>query len=76
MVVRAPHEEDAKALPVVRLATHKLCVSVDTVVGAALLAKTIADNHMATGLPNFVLGMRWQELHGKETSGKKYQGEF
>ena len=33
MVVLAKHEEVEKALPVARLATHKLLVSVDAVVG-------------------------------------------
>ena len=56
MVVLAPHGEVAKALPVVRLATHKLLVTVDAVVGLELLATTLADKHMATVMPNFVLG--------------------
>ena len=43
-MVRALYREVSKALPVVRLATHKLCVSVDTVIGVELLATTIADN--------------------------------
>ena len=55
MVVLAPHGEVAKTFPVVRLATHKLIVSVDAVVGVELLAKTLAAKHMATMLPNFVL---------------------
>ena len=59
MVVRAPHGEVAKAIPVVWLATHKLCVSVDAVVGVELLATSIADKHMATVLPNFMLGRRY-----------------
>ena len=62
MVVLAPHGEVAKALPVVRLATHKLLVTVDAVVGLELLATTLADKHMATVLPNFVLVRRWQRL--------------
>jgi hypothetical protein len=33
IVVLAPHEEVAKTFPVVRLATHKLIVFVDAVVG-------------------------------------------
>ena len=33
MVVLAPHGEVAKTLPVARLATHKLIVSVDVVIG-------------------------------------------
>jgi hypothetical protein len=44
MVVLAPHGEVAKTLPVVRLATHKLIVSVDAVVGVELLATTLAGN--------------------------------
>ena len=59
-VVLAPHEEVAKALPVVRLATHKLLVSVDAVVGVELIATTLADKHIATVLPNFVLFRHWQ----------------
>ena len=47
--------EVAKILPVVRLATHKLIVSVDAVVGVTLLATTLAGKHIATVLPNFVL---------------------
>ena len=42
------HGEVSKALPVVRLATHKLLLSVDDVVGLELLAKTLADKHMAS----------------------------
>ena len=42
MVVLAPHREVAKTLPAVRLATHKLIVSVDAVVGVKLLATTLA----------------------------------
>ena len=37
MVVLAPHGEVANTLPVVRLAAHKLIVSVDAVVGVELL---------------------------------------
>ena len=55
MVVLAPHGEVAKTLPVVRLATHKLFVSVDAVVGVELLATNLAGKHMFTVLPNFVL---------------------
>ena len=47
MVVLAPHGEVVKTLPVVRLATHKLIVSVDAVVGVELLAITLAGKHMA-----------------------------
>ena len=67
MVVLAPHGEFAKTLPVVRLATHKLLVSVDDVVGPELLATTLADKHMATVLPNFVLVRRWQRLESLVT---------
>ena len=62
MVVLAPHGEVAKTLPVVRLATHKLIVSVDAVVGVELLATTLAGKHMATVLPNFVLARHLQRL--------------
>ena len=51
----APHGEVAKALPAVRLETKKLLLSVDAVVGLELLATTLADKHMATVLPNYVL---------------------
>ena len=50
MVVLAPHGKVSKTLPVVRLATHKLIVSVDAVVRVKLLATTIAGKHMATVL--------------------------
>ena len=53
-------EKLQKALPVVRLVTHKLLVSLDSVIGVELLATTIADKHMATVLPNFVLVWHWQ----------------
>ena len=58
----APHGEVAKAPPVVRLATNKLLVSVNAVVGLELLATTLADKHMATVLPNSVLVRRLQRL--------------
>ena len=54
----APHGEVANDLPVVRLATKNLLVSVDAVVGLELLATTFADKHMATVLPNYVLVRR------------------
>ena len=41
MVVLAPHGEVEKTLPAVRLATHKLIVSVDAVVRVELLATTL-----------------------------------
>ena len=40
MVVFAPHGEFAKALPVVRLATHKHLVLFDAMAGLELLATT------------------------------------
>ena len=54
--------EVAKNLPVVRLATHKLIVSVDAVVGVELLSTTLTGKHMATVLPNFVLARHLQRL--------------
>ena len=62
MVVLAPHGEVAKALPVVRLATHKLLVTVDAVVGLELLATTLADKNVATMLPIFLLVRGGQRL--------------
>ena len=52
----------AKALPVVRLATKKVLVSVDAIFGIELLATTLADKHMAIVLPNCVLVRRFQNL--------------
>ena len=54
-----PHGEVAKALPLVRLATKKFLVSVDTVVGLEILATTLTDKHMATVLPKCVLVRRF-----------------
>ena len=48
MVVLAPHREVSKALPVVRLTSHKLILSVDDVFGLELLSTTLANKHMAT----------------------------
>ena len=62
MVVLAPHGDVAKTFSVVRLAKHKLIVSVDAVVGVELLATTLAGKHMATVLPNIVLARHWQRL--------------
>ena len=62
MVVLVPHGEVAKTLPAVRLATHKLIVSVDVVVGVELIATTLAGKHTATVLPNFVLARHLQRL--------------
>ena len=55
MAVLGPHVEVAKDLLMKRLATHRLLVSVDAVVGLHLLATALEDQHMATVLPNFVL---------------------
>ena len=57
-----PHGEVSKALPVVRLETKELLVSVDAVVDLEHLAATLADKHMATVLPNYVLVRRSQKL--------------
>ena len=57
-----PHGEVAKTLPVVRLTTHKLIVTLDAVVGVELLATTLAGKHMATVLPNCVLARHLQRL--------------
>ena len=47
-------------LPVVGLATKTLLLSIDAGVGLELLATTLADKHMATVLPNYVLVSRFQ----------------
>ena len=47
MVVLPPHGKVVKTLPVVRLATHKVIVSLDAVVEIELLAITLAGKHMA-----------------------------
>ena len=57
IVVLAPLVEVAKSLPVGRLDTQKLIVSVSTVLGVELLATTLA-----TVLPNFVLTKHLQKL--------------
>ena len=46
----------------VRLATHKLIVSVDAVVGVEFLATTPASKQTATVLPNLVLASYLQRL--------------
>ena len=46
----APNVEVANALPVMRLATKKLLVSVDAFVGLKLLGTTLADKQMANVL--------------------------
>ena len=62
MVVLAPHGEVAKTIPMVRLATHKLIVAVDAVVGVELFSTTLAGKHIATVQPNFVLDKLLQRL--------------
>ena len=71
MVVLAPHGEVAKTLPVVRLVTHKLILSVDAVVGDELLATTFAGKHMTTVLPNFALA---RHLRGLKAVSQTLQG--
>ena len=66
MVVIALYGEVEKALTVVRLATHKLLVSVDAFVRVELLDTTLADKHMPV-LPNFVLVKRCQRLESLVT---------
>ena len=68
IVVLAPHGEVAKTLPVLRLATHKLIVSFDAVIGVGLLATTFAGKQMATVLPNFVLARPLQSLESFVTN--------
>ena len=46
----------------IRLATHKLLVSVYEIVDCEILATTLEDKYMATALPNFVLVRCWQRL--------------
>jgi hypothetical protein len=55
MVVLALHGEVTKTLPLVLLATHKLIVSVDAVVGVELLATTPTGKHISSVLPKYVL---------------------
>ena len=62
MMVLAPHGDVVKTFPVVRLATHKLIVSVYAVVCVELLATTPACKQMAPVLPNFVLARHLQRL--------------
>ena len=63
IVVLAPYGEVPKNLPAVRLATHKLIVSLDAVVGVELLATTLAGKHIATVLQNFVLPRHLQRFN-------------
>ena len=62
IVVLAPLGEVSKTLPVVWLATHKLIVSVDAVVGVERLATTLAGKHNAAVRSNFVLAKHLQRL--------------
>ena len=45
MVVLDPHGEVEKAIHLARLATHKLLVSLDAVVGLELMVAMLAENH-------------------------------
>ena len=45
-------------------------MSVDAFVGLELLAKTLANKHMATVLPNLVLVRRWHRLESHVTDIK------
>ena len=49
--------------------TKKLLLSVDAVVGPELLATTLADKHIATVLPNYVLARRLQRLERHTLQG-------
>ena len=68
MVVLAPHREVTKTLSVVRLARHKLIVSLVAVVGVELLTTTLAGKHIATVLPNFVLARHLQSFESFVTN--------
>ena len=67
IVVLAQHKEVAKALSGVRLATHKLLMSVDAFVGVNFLSTALAFKHMATVLPNFGLLRSGQRLESLVT---------
>ena len=54
----ALHGEAAQALHVVTFETKWLILSFHAVVSLELLATTLADKHMATVLPNYVLHRR------------------
>ena len=60
-------EKWKKTVPAVSLATHKLIVSVDAVVGVKLFATSLAGKHMATVLPKFVLARQLQRLESIAT---------
>ena len=73
IVVIASHGKVAKAIPVARLGTHKLLVTVDAIVGLEILdilARILADKHMVDVLPNFVLVKRWLTLASLVTDSK------
>ena len=74
MVLITPHREVEKALRVVRLATHKLLMFVDAVVGVELLASILPTKQMATVLPNNVLVRRCPRLQTlvKDTTGMNF----
>ena len=63
----APQGEVPKTLPLVRLATKKILVSVDAVVGRELIATTLPDKHMTAVLPNCVLFRCSQSLESLVT---------
>ena len=62
-----PTWRTSKTLPVVRLAKHKLSVSVGAVVRVELLATTLSGKHMVTVLPSFVLAKHLQRLESLVT---------
>ena len=63
----AAHGEVEKPLPVARLATKKLLVSVDAVVALELFSTILTAKHMATVLQNCVLVRRLQRLESLVT---------
>ena len=67
-------QEVAKTITVVRLATHKLIVYVDAVVGVDFFAITLADKHIVLVLPNLVLARHLQRLESLVTDNN-YRGE-
>ena len=66
-MVDAPQGKVTKVLPLVRFKNKLLLVSGDAVVCLKLLATTLADKHMATALPNYVLVRRFQRLESVVT---------
>ena len=68
MVVLATHGEVAKAFFVARLATHKLLVSVDAILGLEMFATTLADKHIFNVLPNLALIKHWQRFNSLVTA--------